>query len=229
MRQDGSQIDILTAMRAKEATRALQEYFETKALATLNAGQTAANANLINGFPHRFAASGTNNTVQLDDLLGMKLAFDKAEVPMAGRICIVDPVVGASLQKQFNAFTSVDQVPEFMEMMKNGFDRDHQYVMNLMGWNIISSNRLPKITAETLGTFGGVEVAATSAVACLFLNIADDQTKSLMSAWRQQPKVEGDRNKDLARDEFVTRARFGFGVQRKDTLGCIVASATKIG
>ena len=67
-------------------------------------------------------------------------------------------------------------------------------------------------------------MTATSGVANLFMCIADDQTKSLMSAWRQQPKVEGARNKDLARDEFVQRARFGFGVQRVDTLGVLLTS-----
>lgn len=229
MRQDGSQIDTLMAMRAKEATRGIQEYYETKALATLNAGQTAAAQNKVNGFDHRFKASGTNGVMTIEDLIGMKLAFDKAEVPMAGRVAIVDPVVGASLDKTFNLSATVDKNAEFQRLFENGWDRDHQYVLNIMGWNIISSNRLPKIASESLATFGGSTAAAiTGAVANIFMCVADDQTKALMSAWRQQPSVEGDRNKDMARDEFVTRARFGFGVQRKDTLGVILTSATAI-
>lgn len=234
MRQDGAQIEVLTAMRAKEATRALQEYFETKALDVLYKGaKTAFNTDgtgKINGFCHFGAASGTGGTVELKDFIRMKLAFDKAEVPMAGRICIVDPVVGASLDSKFNASYSVDRNPEIMELLKNGFDRDHQYIMNLFGWNIISSNRLPKETITTAWKQldGSTAGTAGAAVASLFMNIADDQTKSLMSAWRQQPKVEGDRNKDLARDEYVTRARFGFGVQRVDTLGVLMASDSNI-
>ena len=47
-----------------------------------------------------------------------------------------------------------------------------------------------------------------------------------MAAWRQMPKVEGDRNKDLQRDEYVQTARFGFGVQRRDTLAVLVTSAS---
>jgi hypothetical protein len=39
------------------------------------------------------------------------------------------------------------------------------------------------------------------------------------------PKVEGERNKDLRRDEFVTSARWGFGTQRVDTLGIYITSA----
>jgi hypothetical protein len=42
------------------------------------------------------------------------------------------------------------------------------------------------------------------------------------------PKTEGERNKDRARDEFVVRCRYGFGIQRVDTLGGIVTSATAI-
>ena len=234
MRQDGAQVEVLTAMRAKEATRALQEYFESKSMDVLYQGALSAfgagGATTVNGFKHFCAASGTNATLSMDDLINMKLAFDKAEIPMAGRMLIVDPVVAASLDHNFNANFNVNRTPEIMEWMKNGFDRDHQFVTNLFGWNVITSNRLPKPGITTSNkTFGDVAAAAdASGVANLFMCIADDQTKSLMAAWRQQPKVEGDRNKDLARDEFVTRARFGFGVQRYDTLGVVLTSGTKI-
>ena len=56
--------------------------------------------------------------------------------------------------------------------------------------------------------------------------VLDDQTKPVMAAWRRMPKAEGERNKDRARDEFVVRAKWGFGVQRRDTLGVILTSAT---
>ena len=55
--------------------------------------------------------------------------------------------------------------------------------------------------------------------------VADDQTKPLMAAWRQQPRVEGERNKDLQRDEFVQTARWGMGAQRLDTLGIMPTSS----
>jgi hypothetical protein len=59
------------------------------------------------------------------------------------------------------------------------------------------------------------------------MSVADDNTKPIMAAWRRMPKVEGERNKDLRRDEFVTSARWGFGTQRVDTLGVVITSATK--
>jgi len=60
------------------------------------------------------------------------------------------------------------------------------------------------------------------------MSILDDNTKPMMAAWRQHPSVEGERNKDKARDEFVTRCRFGFGAQRLDTLAIYITSATAV-
>ena len=66
----------------------------------------------------------------------------------------------------------------------------------------------------------------TGGVYNLAMCILDDQTKPMMGAWRRMPKTEGERNKDRARDEFVARSRYGFGVQRMDSLGAIVTSPT---
>ncbi len=232
--EDVAQIEVLKAMRAKESTRAIQEYFESKAMSTVYEG---AKANLvdnnINGFSHYGAASGTGGTVELNDFIRMKLAFDKAEVPMGGRIVLVDPVVAASLDTKFNAGYDVNRNSEIMEWMKNGFDRDHQFVTNLFGWNVITTNRLPSVAAiattdKKLDGTAATAVTTGASKPCLFMNIADDQTKCLMSAWRSQPKVESDRNVTLARDEFVTRCRFGFGLQRYDTLGVLLASDSNV-
>lgn len=226
MRQDGSQIEALLAGRAKEATRAIQENFESRALATLNAAQTDADPNSINGFPHRVVPATTNRTMSLESLINMKLAFDKAEVPSSGRIGFIDPVVAATFDITFQITAStIDSNPFFMEVFQNGFQRDHNVVTNLYGWGLMTSNRLPKGTFSdgTTTTTGGT---STSGVANLFMCIADDHTKPLMSAWRQMPRVEGERNKDLQRDEFVQTARWGFGAQRLDTLGVIATSAT---
>ena len=78
------------------------------------------------------------------------------------------------------------------------------------------------------GSMGAGAGLVADSVANIFMCIADDNCKPLMSAWRQTPRVEGERNKDLQRDEFVQTARFGFGIQRKDTLGVIVTSASAV-
>lgn len=224
MRQDGSQIEQLLAVRGKEATRAIQEYFETRCFSVLNSGQTAGNANNINGFAHRIGATGTNQTIELADLVNMRLSFDKAEVPQAGRIAVVDPIVEATLNLKFNITSGVAGLaanPTVQNIFESGFAREHNFIINLYGWNIMTSNRLPSIASETVGA-----VTVTTGVANLFMCVADDHCKPLMTAWRQMPKVEGERNKDKQRDEFVQTARFGVGVQRVDTLGVILTDAT---
>ena len=229
MRQDGSQIDQLLAQRGKEATRLIQEHFETRALETLNAGQTSGAANSINGFARRIIGTGgatPNWSLDLADLITMRLAFNKGEVPMAGRIAIVDPVVEATMNTRFSIVSGVGDLAAnqvWQSITENGFSRDHNFVINLYGWNIMTSNRLPTIATETISA-----VQIDNAVANLFMCIADDHCKPLMAAWRQQPRVEGERNKDKQRDEFVETARYGFGLQRLDTFGVVLTSAATI-
>lgn len=217
LREDGAQVEALMAARSQESTRAIQEVFESRFLAKCNSSQTNANPNTINGFPHRIASAAANNVATLDNFIKMKLAFDKANVPMAGRVAIVDPVVGATL----DGLVSIgrDVTPFAENILSNGFARDHQFIMNLYGWNIITSNRL------ATGSFSDGTTSVSSAVANVFMSVSDDNTKPIMAAWRRMPKVEGERNKDLRRDEFVTSARWGFGAQRVDTLGILITSA----
>lgn len=224
LREDGAQVEALMSARSSESTRAIQETFETRFLAKANSSQTNASPNTINGQPHRIASAvatvGSENTVLLEHFIRMKLAFDKANVPMGGRVAIVDPVVASTLDRLVSI--GRDVTPFGQKILENGFDRDHQFLMNLYGWNIITSNRLPQ------GSFSDGTTAVTGAVANVFMSVADDNTKPIMAAWRRMPKVEGERNKDLRRDEFVTSARWGFGTQRVDTLGILITSATKV-
>jgi hypothetical protein len=231
LRQDGAQIEQLMAMRGVESTRAIQEDFESKFLKVAGiTAQTAGNKNAINGFDHRWVAdSGADNSykIGLSDFIDMKLAFDKANVPQAGRIVLVDPVVEATLNKLAGATVSMDRNPQFQGVLEQGFARDHKFLFNLFGWDIYTSSRLSTITAaETISHNGTSETAPIGSVANVFMNVLDDSTKPIMGAWRQMPKVEGERNKDLARDEFVTRARYGFGRQRPESLGVILTSAS---
>lgn len=217
LREDGTNIDMLMAQRSVESTRAYQEMVETRFLAVANEIQTDADANEINGFAHRVASTETNNVFSLSHLIAARLAFDKANVPAEGRIFIVDPVVEATLN---DLVTITHDVTEFgKRILEDGMARGQRFVMSLYGFDILTSNRLPT------GTFSDGTESVSSAVANIAMCVLDDQTKPVMAAWRRQPKVEGERNKDRARDEFVTRARFGFGGQRQDTLFVLITSA----
>ena len=218
LREDGSQIEQLMSARSVESTRALQETFESRFLSVCNSAQTNANANVINGFAHRISSAETNNVFALKHLIAMRLAFDKANVPDSGRVFICDPVVEATLN---GLVTITHDVSPFGEMiLKEGMARGQRFVMQLFGWDIITSNRLPT------GTFSDGTTSVTGGVANIFMCVLDDNTKPIMAAWRRMPKVEGERNKDRARDEFVTRCRWGMGPQRVDTLGVLITSAS---
>lgn len=218
LREDGAMIEQLMSARSVESTRALQETFESRFLSVCNAAQTNANPNTINGFAHRIASAETNNVFALKHLIAMRLAFDKANVPDSGRVFICDPVVEATLN---GLVTITNDVSPFGEMiLKEGMARGQRFVMQLFGWDIITSNRLPT------GTFSDGTTSVTGGVANIFMCVLDDNTKPIMAAWRRMPKVEGERNKDRARDEFVTRCRWGMGPQRVDTLGVLITSAS---
>lgn len=218
LREDGTSVDQLMAQRSIESTRALQEHFETRFLETAEAGQVNADPNTVNGFAHRIASSETDNVFSLDYLVDMKLAFDKANVPDEGRVFICDPVVEATLNKLVTI--THDVTPFGQRILEQGLARGQRMLMNLYGWDIMTSNRLPR------GTFSDGTTSVADGVANIFMCVLDDQTKPVMAAWRRMPKSEGERNKDRARDEFVVRARWGFGVQRIDTLGVLITSAS---
>lgn len=223
LREDGTDIDRLLAERAAEGTRALQETFETDFLKTGALVYSATNgAFTVNGFAHKIVSAETNNKFALSHLIRMRLAFDKANVPAEGRVFIADPVVEATL----NGLVTIthDVTPFGQSILENGLARGNRMLMNLYGWDIILSNRLyVHAAAQTDGT-----TSITGGVMNMFMCVADDQTKPIMGAWRRMPKSEGERNKDRARDEHVMRARYGFGVQRMDTMGTLVTSATAI-
>lgn len=220
LKEDGSQIEALMSARAMESSRALKEVFESRFLRVAAFGLDDGNPNLVNGFAHRLVASGPNNTLEIADLIRMRLAFDKANVPMGGRVAIVDPVTAASLTNKIQLVSDI--TPFASNILLNGFDRDHQFVANIQGWNIFTSNRLPR------GTFSDGTATVADGVVNVFMSVADDNTKPIMAAWRRMPSIESERNKDMRRFEYVTTSRYGFGVQRVDTLGAIITNATAI-
>lgn len=229
LREDGSQVDTLMAMRAMESTRALGENHEGRFLAVANGGQTAANLNLVNNRPHRFVAGGagaaTRNVV-LGDFVAMKLAFDKANAPASGRIAIVDPIVEATLNTLISSTSVVNNTPQFQGVLNEGFARDHRFVRNIMGWDIYTSNFLPSLTATEAINGAAYDLANDTAEvgdkANIFMCVADDSCKPVMHAWRRAPQTEGWRDQEERADKYQVTSRFGFGVQRADTLGVLL-------
>jgi hypothetical protein len=181
-------------------------------------GTGASSPNNINGFPHLIPSTATNNKFDLAQLIKARLSFDKANVPAAGRVVIIDPIADATLSSLITITN--DMTPFGIDILKNGMARGMRFVTSLFGFDIITSNRL-HVASYSDGT-----TTIASGVGNLAMCILDDQTKPIMGAWRRMPKSEGERNKDRARDEHVVRCRYGFGIQRLDTLICLPTSST---
>lgn len=225
LREDGTNIATVMAERSSASTRALQEEFESTYLRTMGeyyatGGGGAASPNNINGFPHMIPAAGANNAFDLGMLVRAKLSMNKANVPSEGRVFICDDVVEATL----NGLVTITQdvSPFGQKILEGGMASGQSFIMRLYGFDIITSNRLH------VGDYSDGTTSITGGVGNIAMSILDDQTKPVMGAWRRMPKVEGGRNKDLARDEFVVRSRYGFGLQRVDTMICLPTSATAI-
>lgn len=66
-------------------------------------GMTTADLNNINGQPHRFVGSGTDEIIAFADFRKAALSLDVANVPAEGRVAIIDP----TCQFALSALTSV--------------------------------------------------------------------------------------------------------------------------
>lgn len=231
VRQDSWKAQQFDAAIVPKQLRAIKERYETDLLAAGPDGQTAANANDINGYAHRFVASGNNATVDLEDFVYAKLSLDKANAPEDGRIAIFDPLAEASLNALANLINASTN-PAFQGIVETGFGKNMRFIRNIMGFDVYISNRLKRVTSETVDTSGitvpapSSSASVTSGIANVFMCVGDDTECPIMGAWRQQPYFEGDRNVPMRRDEFYSAARWGFGLQRTQTLIVLLTTAT---
>lgn len=226
LRQDAYALAAAEAQIPTDHLRKIQESFETGLLALVNS-QTLGDPNTINGFDHRWVAgTGSNNTLDLEDFLYAKLSADKKNWPDENRIVLVDPISEAALNKQVAGQAFVNN-PMFEGMVTEGFARGKRFVRNIFGWDVWTTNRLPRVASETItGGPQAAETSVTDGVVNIFMSAQDDQHIPFMGAWRQMPKTDGEYNKDRQRDEYVTTARWGLGLQRRETLMGVVSSAT---
>lgn len=219
-KQDAFYAQQLIGMFPMKMRRALDENMESSVLSLANT-QTVNDANAINGANHRFVASGVTNTVlALDDFAKAKYALDKAAA-FGARVCIIDP----SQEYVFNnlvgaqAFTNN---PAFEGVVQTGFsDSGMRFIRNFFGFDVYVSNFLATPSDTTIG---GVSVPATP-VSNIFMTTGGDLTP-FVGAYRQMPRVEYERNKDMRRDEYVMNARFGLKLFRPECLVTVISKST---
>lgn len=213
---DSWKSDLLFSKRIKESMFAFGKRLEGDLYNSANAQQTTANTNTINGQPHRSVLLSTATAQAIvDTLADIKLSFDKANVPESGRIMIVDSTLENVLNKLSGTAVLVADSPRFEGLLESGFAKNHHFVRNIHGFDLLVSNLLPVSTAaETVDTV----VAAIGSVANLAMCIADDDAKPVMGVIRQRPTSEGERNMNKKRDEWSATSRWGFALQRPESL-----------
>jgi hypothetical protein len=221
-KQDSYYAQQLIGMFPTKMRRALDENLETSVFSLANT-QTANNLNTINGAAHRFVASGSSNTVlSLDDFAKAKFALDKAQAG-GTRVAIIDP----SQEYVFNQLVGAQAFinnPQFGGIVNGGFVNEvtgMRFVKNIFGFDVYVSNFLATPTDTAINS---VNVPA-SPVTNIFMSVGGDLTP-FVGAYRQMPRVEYERNKDLRRDEYVMNARFGLKLYRPECLVSVISKST---
>lgn len=225
-KQDAYYANQLIASFVPKMRRAIEENMETSIFA-LAGSQTLADANTINGAAHRFIGGETSGNLKFDDFAKAKFALDKANCTGA-RVAIVDPSQEYILNVTTN-ITNVSNNPRFEGLINTGFVNDitgMAFVKNIYGFDVYVSNYLTATASDENSGLGGASVTSTGFVQNLFCSLGGMDETPFVGAWRQEPRVEYDRNKDLRRDEYVMNARFGLKLYRPESLVVALTPST---
>ncbi len=187
--------------------------------------QVAGAANRINGADHRWVGSDVVSSKQVigpADFAKALHSFKKANVGDSNLIAIVDP----SVEYHFNTLSNLVNVsnnPRWEGIIADGIGSGMRFVKNVYGFDLYTSNRLPLCGTAQVGTSETINSVASgaNAVGCILFSAVPDLLP-FKGAWRQMPKVDGEYNKDLQREEYVTTARYGVKIFRPENLVTIL-------
>lgn len=218
-KQDGYYMSQLVSKFVPYQARAIDEKVETDILALAaggaSGGQTASSTNSINGAAHRFIGTGTTESIAIGDFARALYSLKKANMPDTNLIAIVDPSVEYVLNTITN-LTNVSNNPRWEGIITSGLASGRRFVKNIYGFDVYVSNYLPKSQNETINA--GTSLTTAFGVANIFFSASGPDVNPFVGAWRQMPKVDGEYNKDLQREEYVTTARYGLKVYRPENL-----------
>lgn len=219
--QDSFYMSQVMSLMPQKMQRALMQNYENKVM-DLAMTQTLNDPNNINGAPHRFIASGTNETLTVQDFAKARYVLKKANVPMTNLVAIVDPSVEFALNTLTN-IVNVSNNPKWEGIIGTGMAdaTGMRFVVNIYGFDVYTSNYLP----DANETIGGK--TTTAGKANLFFS-ANQDILPFLGAWRQMPKVESSYNKDFQREEYVMTARYGLKLYRPENLVVIISDTDQV-
>jgi len=221
--QDSFYAAQLEASFVPEMERALMAHFETTTLATPESGVSANSNESIDGIEHRWAAGGTGAVITVEDFARARYALKKANVPDTNLIAIVDPSVEFTLNTLSNLVSVADN-PRWEGIVNDGIATGMKFVKNVYGFDVYTSNYLKDVTDGALPTAANanVDFSSVNGKANLFFSAAGNVTP-FVGAWRQQPDVDYEYNKDFQRHEYVTTARYGVKLYRPENMVRVIS------
>lgn len=194
--------------------------------------QVAGATNAINGAAHRWVGSDTVNakkTLGIKDFARARYALKKANVPDQNLIAIVDPSVEFTFGTLAN-LVNVSNNPRWEGIVATGIGSGLQFVVNVHGFDVYTSNRLALSGANQSGASETIETVASGAGAvCNLFFSATPDILPFVGAWRQMPEVDGEYNKDKQREEYVMTARYGTKIYRPENLVTVLSDPTVVG
>ena len=209
-----------------EQERAIMEHFETTTLAAPESGVSANSTEAINSISMRVGSTGTGEVITLKEFAYARYALKKQNVPDSNLVAIVDPSVEYTLNTLSNV-VNVSNNPRFEGLVRDGIATGMRFVANVYGFDVYCSNFLPTATDNALPdlTASNQDYSSTNGVVNLFFS-ADQSVNPFVGAFRQQPQVDYDYNKDFQRHEFVTTARYGVKLYRPENMVRVVTKPT---
>ena len=209
-----------------EQERAIMEHFETTTLAAPEAGVSANSNETINSISMRIGSSQTGEVMGLKEFAYARYALKKQNVPDSNLVAIVDPSVEYTLNTLSN-LVNVSNNPRFEGLVRDGIATGMRFIANVYGFDVYCSNFLPTATDNALPDLAAAtqDYSSTNGVVNLFFS-ADQSVNPFVGAFRQQPQVDYDYNKDHQRHEFVTTARYGVKLYRPENMVRVVTKPT---
>jgi hypothetical protein len=173
-------------------------------------------------------SGGNSGKIELADFAYARYALKKANVPAQNLIAIVDP----SLEFELNTLSNLVDVSNnarWEGIIAEGIDgSSFQFVKNVYGFDVYTSDYLPEITDASLNERDGStsnDYSSTAGKASYFFSATSD-ILPWKAAWRQMPEVDAEYNKDFQRHEFVTTARYGTKIFRPENMVTIAHDPT---
>jgi hypothetical protein len=222
MKQDSFYMNQLVSSFVPKQARAIMKQMEIDLLKVGPEGQTSADTNTINGAYHRWVGSGSSETISVTDFAKARYSLQKANVPLTNLVAIVDPSVGFTLST-LTSLVDMSANPRWEGIVTSGISTGMKFIRNVYGFDVYESNNLKVNTASE--TIDGVTAAA--GVSNLFFSAASDMLP-FVGAVRQSPTVESEYKKDLQREEYVTVARYGFGLYRPENLVVVLTDTDQV-